>query len=773
MTMTDLRAVSTTLALPDLLPGRNGEETTPTTPRAGARFSDQVPKEMSAEESAPNTPTRYSFGGVPGQRPLPGAPYAPSQEPDEPTHSKGVLSRENSQRSIHSVRSSDSQDVEMGEDDDGQDESDNDSITSDSQRPSKKKKGQRFFCTEFPPCQLSFTRSEHLARHIRFSRLDNLRQHAQTVHVNEEIPGDSLAATGTRFQRQIRTDRVRPPNNRSRTSTIGSQAGPHSRGHSRNLSSSSITSVNSNVSMRDDGRRRPPPLAMASDGSARARLSLDTITQPDSSPGSQYGAFYDASPSGCSTPRSATFSTGTGSPMYQSGLQSPVSSLSRSAFYNGSRTPGRRLSVPSGQNPFGSSHGGYPPPYLSPMASSTASIFSTGSGGGVFASPSGSVFTGRRDSDAELEWRRRTWHPGTYSNYTNRPATSGLTYYQTPDDTRPAFSTQPAASQVTRLPGIESFDYVPPRPAQPAQPVRQHSSPMQIDNSGRPPVYAGPVESAASGPDNRRSHPGWEMGLHQNLTKLDITNSTPPKDTFVWVQQVGPPDQAQSLHPPTAPHASHAPPQNVAAAAAAAPRTQPSRDPRLMHDVQPITPRKNKRQAWYGGPVASHGTTRPINIAQRTSPDDNSSSSDGVPTPSTSQGTEYLPAIVHANGTIEMPPPGGGGGVVMGEEERQRQREHQKEMEKEKVSPVRHQPLIPSSFSSSFSFSSDNAPKPPPARADSGIQSYVHHHPHHQSPSAPAGPPTTTTTQGYIMQAGRDTRLGAAAAAAGTGVGLG
>lgn len=34
--------------------------------------------------------------------------------------------------------------------------------------PSKKKKGQRFFCTEFPPCNLSFTRSEHLARHIRF-----------------------------------------------------------------------------------------------------------------------------------------------------------------------------------------------------------------------------------------------------------------------------------------------------------------------------------------------------------------------------------------------------------------------------------------------------------------------------------------------------------------------------------------------------------------------------------------------------------------------------
>jgi len=56
----------------------------------------------------------------------------------------------------------------MDEDDEDVNVSDNESVTSDSQRPSKKKKGQRFFCTEFPPCQLSFTRSEHLARHIRY-----------------------------------------------------------------------------------------------------------------------------------------------------------------------------------------------------------------------------------------------------------------------------------------------------------------------------------------------------------------------------------------------------------------------------------------------------------------------------------------------------------------------------------------------------------------------------------------------------------------------------
>ncbi|KAF2110431.1 hypothetical protein BDV96DRAFT_201918 [Lophiotrema nucula] len=34
--------------------------------------------------------------------------------------------------------------------------------------PPRKKKEQRFFCTGFPPCQLSFTRSENLASHIRY-----------------------------------------------------------------------------------------------------------------------------------------------------------------------------------------------------------------------------------------------------------------------------------------------------------------------------------------------------------------------------------------------------------------------------------------------------------------------------------------------------------------------------------------------------------------------------------------------------------------------------
>ena len=145
-------------------PSASGEEQTPTTPRP--HFTEPAPQDVSFDGSAPTTPTRNSFVGAPAQRPLPGQPMTPIRSHDVLKSLEGSLKRDGSQRSGSTTSP---RDVEMGdgEDDDLGDEdgSDNDSTTSE--RPSKKKKGQRFFCTDFPPCQLSFTRSEHLARHIR------------------------------------------------------------------------------------------------------------------------------------------------------------------------------------------------------------------------------------------------------------------------------------------------------------------------------------------------------------------------------------------------------------------------------------------------------------------------------------------------------------------------------------------------------------------------------------------------------------------------------
>lgn len=647
--MSSFQAVNTTLSVPDPPQGRPGDETTPTTPRPNSRFfaESKAAEEIRTEDPSAKTPTRNTFAGLVGQRPLPSSPFTPARELSEtPSASnKSEQSREDSHRSTAS-----GQDVHMGDgDEDDKDGSDNDSVTSDSNRPSKKKKGQRFFCTDFPPCNLSFTRSEHLARHIRkhtgerpfqchcsrrFSRLDNLRQHAQTVHVNEDIPSESLAATGTRFQRQIRTDRVRPPGNRSRANTLGSTGG-HSRGHSRNLSASSITSTISTMSVAQspDIRRRPPPLAMASDGgaSARARLSLNTMNAYDPPMmGSPGPVEYDTQSNAPTTPTSATFSTVTGSPArFGSAMQSPVSSSSRPVSWAGPPPPGRRQSISSSGNPFSGAPGQAPPTYITPLQSTAAPAYSAQSS--AYASPTASQFPeSRRDSNAEADWRRRTWHPGVYTG--PRPATSGLGYHQTPDAPRPLYTSQPAASQTTRLPGIESFDHAPPPPPLP----RRQPSPMQIDAPARPLTYHAPMEHTSNRGHHKRTSISWE------IDRLNI--ASPGSQSNQWSQQYpGSAGRANAARPTTAPHGYFSrQPSNVQ------PIQIPSinASPRTSQE-QPVTPRKNKRQAWYNGPVS-----QPQRAMQRTSPED-SSSSEGVPTPGTM--IDYHPAIVHSNGYVEAP----------------------------------------------------------------------------------------------------------------------
>lgn len=144
------------------------EVSTPTTPRAPRMTPPPSQSVSTAEESAPSTPTRHSFGGINGQRPLPSPRFgnSTSSSPPQPISQPhpDPLIRGSSHRSVRSV---DSQDVDMDDSDEGEEGSEGESIDGESGRPSKKKKGQRFFCTEFPPCNLSFTRSEHLARHIR------------------------------------------------------------------------------------------------------------------------------------------------------------------------------------------------------------------------------------------------------------------------------------------------------------------------------------------------------------------------------------------------------------------------------------------------------------------------------------------------------------------------------------------------------------------------------------------------------------------------------
>lgn len=117
--------------------------------------------------TTPTTPPKAHAGALAGQKPLP-----PASSPLVPLAA-----------SLRSPRSRGSGDVEMAAATDGDEASDGSaSLDADgrSSRSShhhhhhhikkKKKKSksqQMFYCLDYPPCSLSFTRSEHLARHIR------------------------------------------------------------------------------------------------------------------------------------------------------------------------------------------------------------------------------------------------------------------------------------------------------------------------------------------------------------------------------------------------------------------------------------------------------------------------------------------------------------------------------------------------------------------------------------------------------------------------------
>ncbi|KAH8203045.1 hypothetical protein TruAng_002773 [Truncatella angustata] len=573
----------------------------------------EVHKEESMATSPTTpTPTRATFSqNHAQQRPLPTSPFPQTvQIPESIDENKTLPQREDSQRSKRTR--AESEDVGMDDsdgDDNGEDGSDDESVNADGTKSNKKKKSQRFYCTDYPPCNLSFTRSEHLARHIRLENI--LENHAQTVHVNEDIPIDSLAATGTRFQRQIRTDRVRQPG-RARSSTASS-IGP-GRGHGKSLSTSSITSINSNFGApREDIRRRPPPLVMAD---PQSRLSFESYQSTNS----QY-SYRPVSPSDFSTPTSATFSTGQSSPKWGSGIASPTTAHARShSMYAGSRTPGRRLSVPSSAgNPFQSPHGantGRPLFGPGPISGSGPGALSPSIS--VVASPTSSIFS-RRDSitsAADEAWRRRTWHPDS-SNFAATNASSRLSNVITPSQFQsPVSGPLPIAdptsqSNNVRLPGIESFD---PLPLRQPSPLKRNPSPMMIDSE---PLRQTALQPVREHVEERPTTANWDMGLHRGLTRLDLaSNTTPPRDSAgAWAQEVQQAVEAEAnrvkLDPPTVrfnEHVTVTGPPSVSA-------------PRIFHQHTMSAPmvsysRENKRHGWYHGPVTVHSEARPEKMAR-------------------------------------------------------------------------------------------------------------------------------------------------------------
>ncbi|CAK7231670.1 Up in starvation [Sporothrix curviconia] len=567
-------------------------------------------------------------------------------------HSSAQMQRSHSQGSksnAATTHSDEAGDIDM---------SDNESNADDTAtKAGRKKKSQRFYCTDFPPCNLSFTRSEHLARHIRkhtgerpfechclrrFSRLDNLRQHAQTVHMHEDIPLGSLAATGTRFQRQIRPDRVvrvAPPGSRARA---GSLSGP-GRGHSKSFSTSNIALSSGPYGVHDDMRNmrdmrdmrdmrpRPPPLT-----------TIDPHARPQQIETGPYHASHEGyqpiTPPEMTTPTSTTFSNGPATPHWGSTRGgSPFGSRPHS-MYATTETPSRRLSVPSAEAYFQSPPSSHPP--RGHMYSASAS--SNGGGGGFFpsptqaslhpASPDTSTASGwsRRESiSSTTDERRRTWHPssrdfGNPAAPRSGPSASGPSmsasagninaHYQ-PSAPHPppplTVAVRPDQQNTNvRLPGIDSFLH------RPVSPVRRAPSPMAVDSQRYPTgpsqsILCSPVQQHSS--QQRPSSGHWD-GLQHGINQLDIAAHTPPQEPGRdWNHQPYPNDgraqQSVRFEPEVAredPFVSNGAPNGSA-------YTRGHQHTMSAPAFNGPTSRQAKREAWYNGPK---GTMAGANAAR-------------------------------------------------------------------------------------------------------------------------------------------------------------
>jgi hypothetical protein len=290
---------------------------------------------------------------------------------------------------------------------------------------------------------------------------------------------------------------------------------------------------------------------------------------------------------------------------------SPSSSHSRShSMYAGSRTPGRRLSVPSGGNPFQSPHGARGPPFNpSAFNSSNNGAFSP-SQNSLLSSPTISTSGwSRRDSmssAADEAWRRRTWHPDT-RDYSGSRLSQVITPSQFPPDTvelaPPNRNNQPPYP--LRLPGIESFDGM-----RPPTPPRRHPSPMMIDSdtANLPVLLPG-------GEDDRRGLAAqWDMSLHRGLTRLDI--NTPPRDSAgSWASEANQALLARADQARVAPSQHVVRFESDVKTVQVPPRsTEPtntnsgfgSRHQYTMSAPSTGVLRESKRHGWYNGPVASH-----------------------------------------------------------------------------------------------------------------------------------------------------------------------
>jgi hypothetical protein len=163
MSFRAVNSSSLAVAVPPPVQVHHSHNSVAATPAMTTSTPAQPPAtDLPMDDPSLKTPTRDSFAGIVGQKPLPSLPEPTvNNHPDSHMGATDLVPKKDEPEVVKAE--DDDEDIEM---EDANSPKDSEESVDDG-KGNKKKKGQRFYCSDYPPCALSFTRSEHLARHIR------------------------------------------------------------------------------------------------------------------------------------------------------------------------------------------------------------------------------------------------------------------------------------------------------------------------------------------------------------------------------------------------------------------------------------------------------------------------------------------------------------------------------------------------------------------------------------------------------------------------------